>query len=331
MKYKNPKRKKHKRNKRIFKKEEEDYIKENILGVITKFILILIISIFSIKIKGKTKYSDKSDKMKVALCTMGRNEILYINEFVSFHLKLGVDTLYIYDDNIEEKEKFINAITPNDSVVIEYTKDYGIKDLGQAFTHCYNKHKDDYDWIIMTDMDEYLIIKNNQTLKEYLSDKVFDKCDSIKIHWKMSSDNNLLHYENKSLFERFKEPYLQSDHIKSVMRGGITGLVYYQHSPLKADRNVSCDNTGRLLNYTKINIQSVRPYNTDRAYILHFYFKSTEEYINKFKRGYKDWPQSKLDGWILNYFKQNKITIEKIEMLEKAFNITLEKYRKKLK
>ena len=316
MKYKNPKRKKHKRNKRIFKKEEEDYIKENILGVITKFILILIISIFSIKIKGKTKYSDKSNKMKVALCTMGRNEILYINEFVSFHLKLGVDTLYIYDDNIEEKEKFINAITPNDSVVIEYTKDYDIKDLGQAFTHCYNKHKDDYDWIIMTDMDEYLIIKNNQTLKEYLSDKVFDKCDSIKIHWKMSSDNNLLHYENKSLFERFK---------------GITGLVYYQHSPLKADRNVSCDNTGRLLNYTKINIQSVRPYNTDRAYILHFYFKSTEEYINKFKRGYKDWPQSKLDGWILNYFKQNKITIEKIEMLEKAFNITLEKYRKKLK
>ena len=309
MKYKNPKRKKHKRNKRIFKKEEEDYIKENILGVITKFILILIISIFSIKIKGKTKYSDKSNKMKVALCTMGRNEILYINEFVSFHLKLGVDTLYIYDDNIEEKEKFINAITPNDSVVIEYTKDYDIKDLGQAFTHCYNKHKDDYDWIIMTDMDEYLIIKNNQTLKEYLSDKVFDKCDSIKIHWKMSS----------------------SDHIKSVMRGGITGLVYYQHSPLKADRNVSCDNTGRLLNYTKINIQSVRPYNTDRAYILHFYFKSTEEYINKFKRGYKDWPQSKLDGWILNYFKQNKITIEKIEMLEKAFNITLEKYRKKLK
>ena len=269
--------------------------------------------------------------MKVALCTMGRNEILYINEFVSFHLKLGVDTLYIYDDNIEEKEKFINAITPNDSVVIEYTKDYGIKDLGQAFTHCYNKHKDDYDWIIMTDMDEYLVIQNHQTLREYLSDKVFDKCDSIKIHWKMSSDNNLLHYENKSLFERFKEPYLRSDHIKSIMRGGITGLVYYQHSPLKADRNVSCDNTGRLLNYTKINIQSVRPYNTDRAYFLHFYFKSTEEYINKFKRGYKDWPQSKLDGWILNYFKQNKITIEKIEMLEKAFNITLEKYRKKLK
>ena len=64
---------------------------------------------------------------------MGRNEILYINEFVSFHLKLGVDNLYIYDDNIEEKEKFINAVTPNDSVVIEYTKDYGIKDLGQAF------------------------------------------------------------------------------------------------------------------------------------------------------------------------------------------------------
>ena len=330
MKYKNPKRKKIKRNKRIFKKEE-NYIKENLLEVITKSIIILIILIVLIKLRKSKRKFAKIKTMKVALCTIGRNEILYIKEFVNFYLKLGVDTLYIYDDNIEEKEKFINVITPNDSFVIEYNKDYNIKDQGPALTHCYNKHKDDYDWIIMNDMDEYLIVQNNQTLKEYLSDKVFDKCDSIKIHWKMSSDNNLLHYENKSLFERFKEPYLRSDHVKSIMRGGITGLVYYQHSPLKADRNVSCDNTGRLLNYTKINIQSVRPYNTDRAYFLHFYFKSTEEYINKFKRGYKNWISVSIDGWIFNYFKQNNITIEKIEMLEKAFNITLEKYRKKLK
>ena len=56
--------------------------------------------------------------MKVALCTMGRRENLYIKEFVSYYLTLGVDTLFLYDDNIEENEKFINAITPNDSIVI---------------------------------------------------------------------------------------------------------------------------------------------------------------------------------------------------------------------
>ena len=92
--------------------------------------------------------------------------------------------------------------TEYDSVVIEYTKPLGFSHQRQSFTHCYNKHKDEYDWILMIDIDEYLIIRNN-TLRGYLNDKIFDKCDTIKIHWLMARDNDLLYYENKSLFERF--------------------------------------------------------------------------------------------------------------------------------
>ena len=261
---------------------------------------------------------------------MGRRENLYIKEFVSYYLTLGVDTLFLYADNIEENEKFINAITPNDSIVIEYYNNYSITNQGKAFTHCYSKHKDEYDWIIMIDMDEFLII-NNGTLKGYLSDDVFNKCDFIKIHWKMTLDNNLLHYENKSLFERFKEPYLRSHYIKSILRGGINNLKYAIHSPkFSPERNVTCDNTGRIVNYTNLGFQSLRPFNADRAYFLHFYYKSTEEHINKFKRGYRNWPQTGLYPWIIGYFKDNKLTIEKIEMLEKAFNITLDNLRDKL-
>ena len=91
---------------------------------------------------------------------MGRRENLYIKEFVSYYLTLGVDTLFLYDDNIEENEKFINVITPNDSIVIEYCNNYSITNQGKAFTHCYSKQKDEYDWIIMIDMDEFLIINN---------------------------------------------------------------------------------------------------------------------------------------------------------------------------
>ena len=37
-----------------------------------------------------------------------------------------------------------------------------------------------------------------------------------------------------------------------------------------------------------------------------------------------------MDGRIKNYFKNNKLTIEKVEMFEKAYNITLDRYRNKL-
>ena len=139
------------------KKISFEFFKEvDILISIIKLIIILLLIVFIQFIIIKPKIlKEKNNKTKIALCTMGRNEILYIKEFVNYYLNLGVDTLFIYDDNIEEKEKFINVITPNDSVVIEYTKPLGFSHKRQSFTHCYNKHKDEYDWILMIDIDEY--------------------------------------------------------------------------------------------------------------------------------------------------------------------------------
>ena len=318
------------RRKKPKKKFSDNFEDLNIISLIIKIILIIIQIMLFIYLLSKRKYKEESKKVKVALCTMGRNENLYINEFVDHYLSLGVDTLFLYDDNIEEKEKFVNALPQKDSIVIEYTKDNDIKGQNHAYNHCYSRHKNDYDWFIMIDMDEYLVIKNNDTLKGYLTDHVFDKCDFIKLHWRIPSDNNLLHYENKSLFERFQRPYYTSNHIKSIIRGHIDNLIYWIHSPkISPERNVTCDNIGRIINKTNLNFQSIMKVNTDRAYFVHFFFKSTEEFINKYRRGYKDWPHLKVNAFIQNYFKNNKLTIEKVEMFENAFNITLEKYRNK--
>ena len=308
----------------------------NIFEVIIKSLIIIILLIPFIKFftrrKKEKTINENIPKIKVALCTMGRNENLYLREFIDHYQSLGVDTLFLYDDNIEEEQKFINIVTPKDKVVIEYTKDNNIKGQNQAYNHCYSKHKDEYDWFIMIDMDEYLVIKNNDTLKGYLTDQVFDKCDFLKLHWRIPYDNNLIHYENKSLFERFTKPYYTSNHIKSIIRGHINQLEFWIHSPRKSpEKNISCDNIGRMINKTNMNFQSIMHVNTDRAYFVHFFFKSTEEYINKYKRGYKDWPHLKMKGMIENYFKYNNITIEKIELFEKELNITLDRFRRKIK
>ena len=69
-------------------------------------------------------------------------------------------------------------------------------------------------------MDEFLYIVNN-TLENYLLDNVFDKCDIVKINWEVSGDNDLLHYEPRPKFERFKSPYIKSNFIKTVQ-----GVIY---------------------------------------------------------------------------------------------------------
>lgn len=132
----------------------------------------------------------------------------------------------------------------------------------------------------MLDIDEFLIVVNN-TLKKYLSNKIFDKCDFIKFHRIFTNDNNLLHYDNRSLFERFNGPYIKSKFVKSIIRGGINNLKYGVHSPKKSpERNTTCNNIGTIINSKIINFEYINKINIKKAYIIHFKFKSTEEFIN---------------------------------------------------
>jgi hypothetical protein len=76
------------------------------------------------------------------------------------------------------------------------------------------------------------------------------------------------------------------------------------------------------------------PYNIKEAYIIHFKYKSTEEYINKYKRGYHLWKGDKLldvlKAKIFEYLNDNEVTLEKVEYFEKELNLNLTVFKKNL-
>ena len=155
--------------------------------------------------------------IKVALCTMGKMENLYINEFVDYYYKLGIDHIFIYDDNEDGTEKMSDALDNKHKkfITINKAKLFHINNQSTAFSNCYKNNIDKFDWFLMVDMDEFLFIVNN-TLKGYLTNKEFDKCDFIKFHWVITTDNNLIYYDKRPLFERFKPPYIKKQFIKSI-------------------------------------------------------------------------------------------------------------------
>ena len=288
-----------------------------------------------IPLTAKNKIN-QANNLKVALCTMGKNENLYVKEFVDYYVKLGIDQLFIYDDNDPNTERISDEVENKYKpyvTVYENIKDT-IKHQSHAFTTCYNNNKDKFDWFLMVDMDEYLYIKND-TLKDYLSKQVFDKCDFIKFHWVCSTDNNLIHYEPKPLFERFTGPFIKYRYIKTMIRGNIPNLTYWVHSPNYSPvRNITCENTGEKINYKDINFERKLPINIEKAFIIHFRYKSTEEFVMKYKRGYSDWfgkgLQNFLNTNLADYLDNNDLTMEKIEYLEKELKVNLQKYKNKL-
>ena len=54
-------------------------------------------------------YFEKKD-IKIALCTMGKNENLYVKEFIEYYIKIGIDHIFIYDDNEQNTEKISDAL-----------------------------------------------------------------------------------------------------------------------------------------------------------------------------------------------------------------------------
>ena len=275
--------------------------------------------------------------IKIALCTMGKQENLYVKEFIYYYKKLGVDTIFIYDDNDYKIEKFSDVINPLNLKyvkILNNTKYNIIHSQTKAFTSCYNNNKNKYDWFLMVDLDEFLIIKNNN-LKNYLSKDIFKKCDFISFNWVIPTDNNLLHYDNRSLFIRFPGPFNLNRFVKTIIRGNINNLTYSVHSPLYSPiKNITCNSVGDKIYYKKLNYETLLPINIDNAYIMHFKYKSTEEYINKYKKGYYNLTginlKKVLDAKILEYIRDNNITKEKKEYLEKELNINITKYKNNL-
>ena len=121
-----------------------------------------------------------------------------------------------------------------------------------------------------------------------------------------------------------------------MVRGNIKNLKYWVHSPyISPFKNISCNNIGKIINDKNINIEFQSNINVKKAYIIHFNYKSTEEYINKYKRGYSNWFEDRLSDFldikIKDYFRDNEITMNKIDFFERELKINLSEYKKLLK
>ena len=99
--------------------------------------------------------------MKVALCCIGRLENRYIREYVDFYLGIGVDKIFLYDNNYDGEEYFEDVIGDYVSQGSVEVINYRNRERCQvaAYQDCYDKHGSEYDWICFFDIDEFIQFK----------------------------------------------------------------------------------------------------------------------------------------------------------------------------
>jgi hypothetical protein len=131
-------------------------------------------------------------KTKVCLCTIIKNENLYIIDYINHYKALGYNHLYIYDNNDingENVEDLIkNYIKEGFVTLINYRGYRGPKNQPQndANYDCYEKHYKEYDWLSFFDLDEYLILTEKgmkiQTLLDNERYKRLEKVDKFLLN-----------------------------------------------------------------------------------------------------------------------------------------------------
>ena len=267
-----------------------------------------------------------TSNLRVLICTIGKEENKYIKEFVEHYRKLKVKKIILYDNNNINGEKFEdilqNEINDNFIKIINY-RGYDIPQI-KALNDCYKKNKYKYDWIAFYDIDEFLYINNFTDINKFLSLPKFKKCQSLLINWKYYGDNDKLNYEPKPLSERFIKPIniaknkkIQKDKYffsasKTIVRGGLK--LNWGMLPHFFNNTINCKPNGRIIN------NYFSPLQHSIAYIKHYITKSTEEFIEKLKRGdvlvkiNTNYIENRINNY---YFLFNKKTKEKVALFKK--------------
>lgn len=206
---------------------------------------------------------------KVALVCIAKNEDHYIEEWVLYHLKLGVDHVFIYQNNWECNFRH------SDVTIIDWP---GENQQNHAYNNFIATYKDTYDWAAIIDVDEFIVLHKHATLKEFIAD--YQQFPSVGINWYLFGDNNQpAPTTNYSVLERFTRRCATPDqYVKNIVNLKETSAIVDAHYPA-----VWYDTNG------KRNQMSIHPNGpTDVAQINHYFTKTISEFKLKIQRGRPD-------------------------------------------
>lgn len=264
-------------------------------------------------------------QVKSLLCAIARNENRYLKEWIDYHYNLGFDKIIIFDNNDTEFIPFDNVeiinyrgkhiSNPKENMFCYPSN--GIQE--EAYNDCYFNHSNNYDWIAYLDIDEFLVLDNDLKVNEFLSQDIFKDIDAIQINWEMYDDNDRIYYENIPVNERFtRVSKKQYCHCKTIVKTNLPNFVSLKmhYAEIRNGRYVYPNGEKT---YPGIS-QSI---NYEGARIKHFYTKTIDEFADrKFNqldvsgRDYFNEPEIR----IKNFFLHNKVTPEKIKVIEDKLN-----------
>jgi hypothetical protein len=135
-------------------------------------------------------------RYNVTICAIFKNEAPYMEEWLDYHILLGIEHFYLYNNfsDDEYREVLSPYIKQGIVTLIDWPIEHGQK---SAYRDCYQKYADETNWIGYIDIDEYVCPKYESTIGEWL--KKYRLYPGVLICWKIFGTSGRLEHDPRRL------------------------------------------------------------------------------------------------------------------------------------
>lgn len=230
-------------------------------------------------------------KHKLSIMAIFKNEEQYLDEWLQYHVNQGIAHFYLYcnDEDLKKYDyldKYKHYIT-----LIDWTKKMNEGSMTiqrQAYTHCVKNYNKQYDYIMMLDIDEFLVCtENHKKVAPYINSLDFDKTKALKVQRYDFGSNGHKKKPKGGVFENYTKHETICSSYKTIANSKFIDTdknFYGVHDFNFIDKDGKIYNDYFDYKFTGFpNSCTKESKNEIPLVINHYYTKSYDEYIERCK------------------------------------------------
>ena len=227
---------------------------------------------------------EEPNTFNLSICCIIKNENEYLEEWIKYHLEIGVEHFYLYDNDskVPVKSTLQKLQLAGFTTVIRIS---GRARQIKAYKDCLRRFGNYSNWIAFIDTDEFILPKEPKgDLPKFL--KNYEQYGGLGINWLIFGSNGHTKRTFKPQLESFtmrsEEDFVTNKHIKTIVQPKYVTGVIGSHS-FSFEEGKFCVNE----NFDPIT-GAFSDNSVNQIQLNHYYCRSMEEYEDKIKRGLGD-------------------------------------------
>ena len=129
-------------------------------------------------------------RYQVSICAMYKNEGIFLSEWIEYHLLLGFEHFYLYNNRSDDHHRQVLAPYIERGLITYHDYDLDFSslptsvfqaDANYPYNHCPRQYAHESRWIGFIDLDEFIVIKTHKSIIDFMA--IYEQYAGVAINW----------------------------------------------------------------------------------------------------------------------------------------------------